>query len=198
MAGIGDEIINPRTGQRMRFRQTDGASLQIETVNPPGPPEPEHVHPCQESSAAVLAGALHFSVRGRVQVVHAGERIVIPPNTPHYFWNEGEEEARAIQEVRPALRTEAFFRTYFGLAGDGKMDERGMPSLLQLAVMVPAFADVMRPTHPPWPILRLLALVLAPLARVRGYRATYPQYSGNAATERRSSARPQSGRTSVP
>lgn len=184
MTGIGNEIVNPRTGQRMRFLQTDGSQLQIETVNPPGPPEPEHVHPCQESSATVLAGALHFAVRGRVQVAHAGERIDIPPNTPHYFWNAGEEEARAIQEFRPALRTEAFFRTYFGLARDGKMDENGMPSLLQLAVMVPAFADVMRPTRPPWPVLRLLALVLAPLGRMRGYRATYPRYSGNAATGR--------------
>jgi quercetin dioxygenase-like cupin family protein len=185
MAESGSEIVNPRTGQRMRFLPGDGASLEIETVNPPGSPEPEHVHPYQESSAAVRAGALHFSVRGRVRVVRAGERIAIPPNTPHSFWNAGEEDARALQEFRPALRTEAFFRTYFGLARDGKLDERGMPALLQLAVLVPAYADVIRPTHPPWPVLRALTLVLAPIARVRGYRATYPQYSGDAATGRR-------------
>ncbi|HKG26725.1 MAG TPA: cupin domain-containing protein [Thermomicrobiales bacterium] len=180
MVHTGQEIVNPRTGQRMIFRQTardtNGALLQIETVNPPhGSAEPEHVHVRQESSAEVLAGALHFRVRGEVRVVRAGEKIVIPPNTPHNFWNEGEEEARAIQEFRPALRTEDFFETLFGLARDGKLDEKGMPSLLQLAVMVPAFGEEIRPTSPPWPLLRAITWFLGPIARLRGYRSVYPQ-----------------------
>jgi len=184
MTGVGVEILNPRTGQRMRFRPTDGSVLQIETANPPGPAEPEHVHPYQESSATVLSGVLHFSVRGQIQVVRAGERIVIPPNTPHNFWNEGSEEARAIQEVRPALRTEAFFRTYFGAVRDGKVNADGVPSLLQMAVMIPEFSDEIRLTRPPFPVLRLLALLLSPIARLRGYRPTYPEHIGNTEASR--------------
>ena len=179
----GDEIVNPRTGQRMIFRQaageTGGALLQIETFNPRGPAEPEHVHPHQESNARVLAGALHFSIRGQEQVVRAGETIVIPANVPHYFWNAGEEVAHAIQEMRPALRTEDFFETYFALARDGKLDERGMPpSLLHIAVLTADFWDVIRVTRPPVPIQRLLATLLAPLGRWRGYRARYVPESG--------------------
>ena len=180
MSGSSDQIINPRTGQYMRFLPGDGSLLQIETVNPPGPAEPEHVHPRQESSARVLEGELHFNVRGAVRVVGPGEQIVIPANTPHNFWNEGPATARALQEFRPALRTELFFRTYFGLARDGKTDEHGVPSLLQLAVMVPAFADVIRLTRPPWTLLRLMAFVLRPLARACGYQAVYPRYLGSA------------------
>jgi quercetin dioxygenase-like cupin family protein len=181
MAHAGEEIVNPRTGQRMIFRRTasdsDGALLQIETVNPPrGLAEPEHVHVRQESSAEVITGTLHFRIRDEVRVVQAGEKIVIPPNTPHNFWNESEEEARAIQEFRPALRTEDFFETLFGLACDGKLDEKGMPSLLQLAVMVPAFGEEIRPTSPPWPLLRAITWLLGPLARRRGYRSVYPRY----------------------
>ena len=142
MAYQGEEIVNPRTGQRMVFLQTaedtDGALLQLETVNPGhSPAEPEHVHPLQESSAEVIAGALYFSVRGEIQIVRAGDKIVIPPNTPHSFWNGGDVDARAVQEFRPALRIESFFETWFGLAHDGKLNEKGMPSVLQLAVMVP-------------------------------------------------------------
>ncbi|MDQ2786942.1 MAG: cupin domain-containing protein, partial [Chloroflexota bacterium] len=111
MAETDDAIFNSRNGERMRFeRDATGALLRIETTNPPHPAEPEHTHPQQESSVEVLSGVLHFSVRGAVRAVGAGERIVIPPNTPHTFWNEGKEEARAIQEFRPALRTEDFFR----------------------------------------------------------------------------------------
>ena len=159
MAYAGEVITNPRTGQRMLFRQTGsdtgGVLLQIESVNPPhGPAEPEHIHVRQESSAEVLAGVLHFRVRGEVQVVQTGEKIMIPANTPHFFWNEGSEDAHAIQEFRPALRTEDLFEILFGLARDGKLDEKGMPSLLNLAVLAPAFGDEIRPTSPPWPLLR--------------------------------------------
>jgi quercetin dioxygenase-like cupin family protein len=177
MAQAEDVILNPRTGQIMRFLQTaassGGALLQIETVDPPGTGDPEHVHPRQETSAEVLSGALHFLVDGAVRIVRAGEKIVIPANTPHHFWNEGPGDAVAIQEVRPALRTEEFFRTYFNLAREGKLDEDGMPSILQLALLVPEFHEEMRPTSPPWPLLRMLAALLAPVAKLRGYQSSY-------------------------
>ena len=174
----GDEILNPRTGQRMIFRQTaantGGALLQIETFNPRGPAEPEHVHPHQESNARVLAGTLHFSIRGKVRAVRAGETIIIPANVPHYFWNEGEEVAHAIQELRPALRTEDFFETYFALVRAGKLNEHGVPrSLLHTAVLTAAYWDVIRVTRPPMAIQRIFATLLAPLGRRRGYRARF-------------------------
>ncbi len=170
-------IVNPVTGQTMRFIQTaagtGGALLQIESVNVQGPGDSEHVHPLQESTAEVISGTLHFRIRGEEHVVRTGERIVIPANTPHCFWNEDEEEAVSIQEFRPALRTEEFFRTYFSLARDGKLGKDGLPSILQLAVIIPAFGNEIRPTSPPWPILKAVSTLLSPLARARGYRAEY-------------------------
>jgi hypothetical protein len=82
-----------------------------------------------------------------------------------------------LQGFRPALRTQQFFETWFGLARDGKLNEKGMASLLQLAVMVPAFGDEMRVTSPPWPLLRAMSWVLGPVARLLGYRSEYPQYA---------------------
>ncbi len=186
MAQTGQEIVNPRTGQRMIFRRTardtNGALLQIESFNPPhGPAEPEHVHVRQESRAKVLSGTLHFRVRDRVRVVGQGQEIVIPLNTPHNFWNEGDEEAHTLQEFRPALRIEDFFVNLFGLAADGKLDERGMPSLMQIAVMSPAFGDEIRPTSPPWALIRVISWVLGPIARRRGYQSVYPKYMHPAA-----------------
>lgn len=135
MPSIGDQIANPRTGQRMVFRTITPELLEIETRNPPHvPPESKHVHPCQESGAQVLAGSLRFSVRGTERDVGPGESIAIPAGAPHYFWNPGDQDAHAIQFMRPPLKTIAFFETYFALARDGKLDENGMPSLLQLAL----------------------------------------------------------------
>ena len=75
-----------------------------------------------------------------------------------------------MQFFEPALETVAFFETLFALAAADELDRNGMPRPLQLALMVPEFGDEIRPVSPPWPILRVLAVVLGPLARARGYR----------------------------
>ena len=166
-------IHNPRTGQSMTFVGDEPDLLEIETVNPPtATPEPEHVHPKQDSGARVTAGVLMFELDGVARRVRAGEAIEIPANTPHRFWNDGDEHAHAVQWFRPALNTRSFFETLFALAEADELDGRGMPSLLQIAVMIPEFSDVIRPTKPPWPVQRAAAAVLGPIARRRGYSAT--------------------------
>lgn len=171
------EIHNARTGQRMRFLRTaadtDGALLRIETINPPdGPPEPIHVHPFQETSAEVIGGTLRFVIDGAERRLRPGDAITIPAATPHHFHNDGDEDAVAIQELRPALRSAEFFQVLFGLAARGELDERGMPSLLRLAVLGPEFADEIRVVRPPWPVQRAAYALLRPIARLRGYQST--------------------------
>jgi quercetin dioxygenase-like cupin family protein len=172
MKPIDGEIHNPRTGQRMRFLDTDeapGALLRIETVNPPtAVAEPEHVHPRQESSARVISGTLCFIVEGQERRLGPGDSIAIPAGTPHCFLNDGSEDAVAIQEFRPALRTTELFTTLFTLAEHGKVDAHGMPSLLSLVALGPVFADEIRATSPPWPVQRAAFFLLGPIARLRG------------------------------
>jgi uncharacterized RmlC-like cupin family protein len=176
MAHAGEQIENPRTGQRMVFLQTGaetgGELLRIECFNPAtAVDEPEHCHPLQESRTEVISGTLRFRVRGEVQEVGAGESHAIPAGVPHSFGNYGNEEAHWIAEFRPALRTDAFFEALFDLAARDQLDENGMPSLLQLAVSVPAFSREIRVTRPPWPVQRVLFALLGPIARLRGLHA---------------------------
>jgi mannose-6-phosphate isomerase-like protein (cupin superfamily) len=171
MPRIGEEIVNPRTGQRMTFIELREEVVRIDSVNPASSVrEPEHVHPKQESGAEVMSGSLVFEVAGRKRQLDAGQAITVPPNTPHRFWNEGRADARSIQFFRPALDIGSFFETLFALAGRGQLNDKGMPQVLQLMAMVPEFADEIRPTIPPWPVLRVVAAVLAPIAHLRGYR----------------------------
>lgn len=53
---------------------------------------------------------------------------------------------------------------------DEKFDDPGMPSLLQIAVMIPESANVIRPASPPRVVRRAASVVLGPIARTRGYR----------------------------
>ena len=182
MATSGSEIVNSRTGQRTIFLQTaadtGGTYLRMETFHPAGQPaEPEHVHPFQTSHCAVLSGRLHFRIADTERIVSAGESRESPRNVPHYFWNESDEEAHAIQEFRPALNIEDFFATYFALARAGKLTEQGIPAnVFHLAVLLHEYDQVIRVTKPPRLVQRLL-MSLAPFGRFLGYRGTYPSRS---------------------
>ena len=52
-----------------------------------------------------------------------------------------------------------------------------MPDRLQLALIAREFSDVLVFRSPPLPVQHALFAALAPIARWRGYRATYPQLS---------------------
>ena len=108
---------------------------------------------------------------GECRRVAAGERVSIAPNARHRFYNDGDADAHHIKFFRPALDIASLFETAFALEQQGKVGADGMPSLLQLAVMVPEFGDELRPVSPPWPLLRVVSAILAPIARRRGYRA---------------------------
>jgi hypothetical protein len=67
--------------------------------------------------------------------------------------------------------------TLYGLARDGHVNAREMPNPLQLALTAQEFSDVIVFRKPPPAAQRLVFAALTPIARRRGYRATYPSRS---------------------
>lgn len=178
MAQTPTAIFNPLSGQRMIFRktgkETKGSLLEIESFNPPSvDKEPVHIHPLQESSAEVLSGKLHFNVNGKTFAVGPGEKIVIPPGAPHSFWNEGPEEAHSIQHFSPALTIETFFRTYFALARDGKINKKGTANPFLMARVLLYHQNDIRLTKPPWAVQKLAYSAISPIGSLLGYKNKY-------------------------
>ena len=175
----GDEIVNPRTGQRMVFRRTgadtEGQELVIECWSPPeqkgDPREPVHVHPKQEKTFRMIDGELTVSMNGTTRTLKGGEEIVVRSDAAHSFWNGSHQEAHCWQEFRPALRSAEFFSTWFSFARDGKVNARGMPGLLQMAATAQRFLDEIMVTTPPGWVQRVTFAVLAPIARFTGHEA---------------------------
>ena len=62
------------------------------------------------------------------------------------------------------------------MAQDGKTDAKGRPHLLQLALFARKFGDVLRLPRPHRIVQQALFAALAPVARLLGYRGTYPEY----------------------
>jgi len=104
----------------------------------------------------------------------------VPVATQHRIFSTQDAPLKARFALRPALESEVLLETLFGLARDGKVDGRGNPSPLQLAVIFSEFAELGRPPRPPAAVQRALFAPLAALGRARGYRASYPQYTEGA------------------
>ena len=180
MVKSGDVLEHPITRERIIFRKTahdtNGELLQADFYLPPGGfVAAEHIHPLQEERFEVLAGTLRGRIAGKEVTGGPGETVVVPAGTPHVWWNSGDAEMHVLVEVRPALRIEVFFETFFGLAQDTKVNPKtGLPNPLQLAVTLQAFRNELILARPPRLAQRLLFGSLAPIGSLLGYRAEYP------------------------
>ena len=177
----GEIYDNPVTGERAIVRvgtdETNGERLVIDIQARPGAPGAgEHIHPSMDERLTVLRGRVGILIDGRQSVAGPGDWVHFPPGVAHDWWNAGEGEAHVVMEVRPPARFEERLRNLLGLAQDGRTDANGTPGLLQLALLTREFDDVIRFTKPHRLIRKVLFALLAPVARLRGYRGSYPEY----------------------
>ena len=137
----------------------------------------EHLHPSLHERFTVVQGELTVVRDGRRSTLRAGEGADIEPGTWHDWWNEGEADAIVRVEITPGERFVHLIETTFGLAREGHVNANGMPNPLQLALTAQEFSDVIVFRRPPPRVQRVVFSALAPIARRRGYRATYPSLS---------------------
>jgi quercetin dioxygenase-like cupin family protein len=175
---VADEVADPRLGQRVVFRRTDGDVLELDLFVSRGAFVREHIHPSQEETLTGVAGTFVQVVDGEARTIGPGDSVVIPPRTPHNF-DAAPEDAHLLVTVRPALELDRFFRAYLGLSRDGLLTipERGMPKpfLLFAALLYRYRREMAMPRIPLWlqrPSLGALAL----LGRVLGRRGSFPEY----------------------
>lgn len=180
MTRAGDLFENAVTRERVLVRvggeDTSGRYLAVDTWVGPHAIANEHVHPHVRERVTVLEGWVRVRVDGVERDARPGEVVDVPPGTVHDYWNPGDEEAHVLVEVWPAARFEEMMVTLFGLAQEGRVSARGLPSLLQLAVLAHEFDDVVLFSSPPRWVQRAVIAVLAPVARLCGVRATYAHH----------------------
>jgi mannose-6-phosphate isomerase-like protein (cupin superfamily) len=144
------------------------------TVRPHGAVVGEHVHPRMQERFRVISGRLGTRIGGVERTLTAGEEVIVPPWTPHDWWNSGETNAGVLIELSPPdPRFEALIGSLFGLANAGRTNAKGRPNPFQLALIAEEFDDVIRFTKPP-PVVQ--QALLGAIGRRRGYRASYPEY----------------------
>ena len=174
---------NPVTGERAVIRrllvdEPGGERGEVDLyIKPGGAVEGEHVHPSIEEDFTVLKGKVGVRLDGHEMIAPLNQRVRVLPGVAHDWWNAGEEEAHVFAEGRgpEGLRLIEIIQNLYGLAQDGKTNSKGLPNLLQAAIVLREFEDVMYITNLPRVVQRVLFGPLAVIARVLGYKGSYPK-----------------------
>jgi quercetin dioxygenase-like cupin family protein len=181
VARPGDIIEHPITRERLTFLETSaetgGACVRYQLeVAPGGFVAAPHVHPWIEERIDIVSGEWIFVIEGVERLLSPGDSAIIPARQAHSWRNAGPETGVAIVECRPALKTEEFFETFFGLAQDGLVDPTsGLPFQPWLAMMVVDYHnDFAHPAEPPLQVIIDSMRPIADEARRQGLRFPYP------------------------
>ena len=181
MSKAGDISENPVTGERAIVRigteDTNGERIVVDLyIQPGGAVMGEHVHAVIEERFMVLEGKVGFRLNGKESVAEKGMTLLVSPGIPHDWWNAGIEVALVRVEISPATRFEIMIQNAFGLAQDGQVNKKGMPNPFQLVLFAQEFEDVVTFTKPPRIVQKIMFGVLSPIARLLGYKGSYPEY----------------------
>jgi quercetin dioxygenase-like cupin family protein len=188
---IDEWFVNEPMGQRARLltlpSETGGRSFVMEYVNRPFAGRyavPPHLHPTYRETFDILRGRARYRIGREERSASAGERVVLPAGAVHIHpWSESDEELHVRQtaeadppDLRGLMASLQGAITIFGLAGAGRVNARGFPPLLQLAVIAETTMPATFIAGPPRIAQRLIFGLLAGLGRAAGYRASYPEF----------------------
>ena len=125
------------------------------------PAPPPHRHPNSEESLEVIAGSLEVFKAGQWMTLGPGATATVPAGVAHTFRNAADQTARVVIRIRPAGRSEAFFRQMHALIGEGKV--RRVPpkdprSAIYAVMLFDAYPDWTRPAGPMGGVFKAIAL----------------------------------------
>jgi len=181
MATKGKTILNKVTGEKITWleatRDSAGKHLVFELeIAPKGFVPVRHIHPNQDEHFEILSGTLQLEVNGTAKEFSAGETILISRGQPHQWWNRSTSiPVKMKVKFQPALKTEVFFEQFFGLSNDGKTNQEGSPTFMQIMAMTNRYSIYI--AGPPVIIQKTMGFVLGGIARLFGIKSYYKQYS---------------------
>jgi mannose-6-phosphate isomerase-like protein (cupin superfamily) len=131
-----------------------------------------HVHPGADEHFMVKTGRIKVVIDGREHIVGPGERAIVPRGRPHYFANAGEGSAEVTIEFRPAQQHLRFFANFASIAEKHPewFSAAGDPRLRLVALKFNTYRDHLYLAGIPAVVQKVLFALLAPIARLRGYR----------------------------
>ena len=166
-------IVNPLIKDEVTFTQTasgtNGRTTALLVKLMPGGGTPLHYHRNFEETFVVLEGQLTIELRNRKIVLMEGQDYTVERMDIHGFSNQSNKETIFTTIIRPGSKGfENALCILYGLAGDKRTNEKGIPlNILDLAV-VSKMSDMRQAGAGKalWPLITVLDMI----ARITGLR----------------------------
>jgi quercetin dioxygenase-like cupin family protein len=175
---IEDPVLRQRFSFRREVDERGEEVLHVDAWVDPGGGVTPHIHPSMDERFEVLEGRPSFLAGRKWREAAPGDVVVVPRGVRHAYRNRGDTVAHITCEARPPSTLQPFLEDAAALSRGGKITRQGLPkgfdALLQAAVMVEAYRDMVVLLFPPLPppaVQRLVMPLLARLGKRRGYRA---------------------------
>ncbi len=136
-----DSVYSPVQKDRATFLTTSRASggevTLIEIELAPGGGNALHYHTAFTEHFSVQSGRLGVRIGEETRMLAPGESALVPLREPHQFFNRTPDAVVFHVELRPgSAGFESAIRIAYGLAADGRTNQKGIPrSLLDLAIL---------------------------------------------------------------
>lgn len=148
------------------------------TMQPKAAGPPEHVHTNLVEVFVVKQGALSILVNGEKKVLRVGESITIPVGTPHKPFNETDQPVIvANDETEKDLTVEFAYHLsqLYPFVDHLGENPSAFATIMQLSVYGNEM-DAYLADGGPVPVQKAMRFVLAPAARLLGYKNYYEEY----------------------
>lgn len=133
-----------------------------------------HLHENFEETFVVKSGTLSLQFGTELKKISAGQTIVIPKNTPHKPFNESDSVVVVTSEMPLDF---AYCLSQIYAFWDEDVSNSKPPKILfQLAVYGDKFDSYPVENVPPKPVLKTIKFLLAPTARLIGYKNFNEEY----------------------
>jgi quercetin dioxygenase-like cupin family protein len=178
----GQILADKFTGDSFEFietaKDTNGERVTIKvTLASKGRTVDDHIHVLQDETFKMISGRMTYFLDGKKHYLNAGEEVTLPKNKAHNHYNTDDGPAVYYQTISPAIDVDYFLENLFGLINDGKVKNGKLP-FLQGMVTIKYLESPSFLANMPRGLQTGLAAVLAPVARMFGYRAIYKKYTG--------------------
>ena len=182
MPSKGQKITDKFTGDTIEFIETsadtNGERVSLKaTLKSKGQTVDDHIHLLQDESYETLSGRMTYFLNGEQHHVSAGEKVVLQKNKAHNHYNMDDIPAEYIQTITPGMDIDLFVENLFGMINDGKVKGGKLP-FLQAMVTAKYLDSQSRLAAIPPGLQNVLINIIAPIARLFGYRAIYKKYTG--------------------
>jgi hypothetical protein len=175
---VGDVVEDPSSGERgVGLERRDGLIWGEFVVAAGGAGPPVHIHALSSEALHVGSGEMSAVVGDERLHIGPGDSVFVPPGTPHTWFNEGDAAAVSrppFEERYGTSETLVLCITQLWQMQNDPAFLEARSMLLQISLMAP-YCDIWDADAPIW-VQRAAFYLIAPTARLLGYRSAYPQY----------------------